>query len=114
MDRGHCLAAARYIEMNPVRAKLAAEPTAYPWSSARAHVTGVPDALVGESSLTQEVGDWKMFLDEEPSAATVEALRRHERTGRPLGSEGFVEKLEGLIGRRLRPKKAGRPRKERN
>ncbi|MDZ7809396.1 MAG: hypothetical protein U5L11_03630 [Arhodomonas sp.] len=32
----------------------------------------------------------------------VHALRNHERTGRPLGSEPFVEKLEAVLGRTLK------------
>ncbi|MFZ1431218.1 MAG: hypothetical protein WAS21_31215 [Geminicoccaceae bacterium] len=36
------LAAVRYIELNPVRARLVATPEAWPWSSAKAHLTGQP------------------------------------------------------------------------
>ena len=32
---------------------------------------------------------------------------RHERSGRPLGSEGFVTRVERLLGRVLRPHKRG-------
>jgi hypothetical protein len=38
-------------------------------------------------------------------------LRRHEATGRPAGSERFVKRLEKVLGRVLRPQKAGRKRK---
>jgi len=37
MDEQYLLAAARYIELNPVRAKLTKNPEDYPWSSAAAH-----------------------------------------------------------------------------
>ena len=40
------LAAARYIELNPVRAKLTTNPGEYPWSSAGAHIEECDDALV--------------------------------------------------------------------
>src|SRR5690606_23208677 len=39
----HTLAAARYIELNPVRAGLARTPATWPWSSARAHLKGRDD-----------------------------------------------------------------------
>ena len=45
MDERHLMAAARYVERNPVRAGLAARPEDWPWSSAAAHVAGKPDAL---------------------------------------------------------------------
>ena len=40
-----------------------------------------------------------------------EAIRKHENTGRLLGSETFITKLEKQLGRILHPKKGGRPRK---
>ena len=38
-------------------------------------------------------------------------MRLHGRTGRPLGSSTFVERLERIVGRALTPKKPGRKRK---
>jgi hypothetical protein len=35
-------------------------------------------------------------------------LRKHERTGRPLGNEGFIRKLEGILRMVLRKQKSGR------
>ena len=37
----------------------------------------------------------------------LQAQRRHERTGRPLGSTAFVERLEGVLGRPLKKRKSG-------
>jgi len=47
--------------------------------------------------------------DEE--AAEMVQLRRATASGRPLGGEEFVERLEGTLGRKLNPKRAGQPRK---
>ena len=44
--RRHLLACMRYIEENPVRAGLAAQPGEYPWSSYRANALGEDDALL--------------------------------------------------------------------
>ena len=101
------LAAARYIELNPVRAGLAARPEDYRWSSARAHLRGEDDLLVRADALLTLVSDWAAHLAEETDEPTLEALRRHERTGRPLGSEEFVMDLEARLGRRLRPRRPG-------
>jgi putative transposase len=51
MDEAHLLAAARYIELNPVRAELVVSPRDYRWSSARAHLKGKDDCLVKVSPL---------------------------------------------------------------
>jgi putative transposase len=46
MDEQHLLAAVRYVERNPVRARLCARPEGWPWSTAAAHLAGRDDALV--------------------------------------------------------------------
>jgi len=107
MDEGYLLAAVRYIELNPVRARLVADPAAYPWSSARAHIEKRDDALVRVSPMLALVPDWDAFLKEEMQEQGYEKLRRHERTGRPLGSDVFIDRLEGQLGKRLRKKKTG-------
>jgi putative transposase len=106
MDESHLLATARYIEMNPVAAHLVQQPEEYPWSSARAHLAGEDDELVKVAPLLGILPDWRGFLrlslpDE------VDMIHRHERTGRPLGADGFVENLEKTLGRVLRPQKPG-------
>jgi putative transposase len=108
MDERHLLAAARYVELNPLRAGLARRAADWRWSSARAHLAGKDDALVAARPLLELVPDWKAFLGGGLGEEDLEALRRHARTGRPLGSERFVESLEARLGRRLRPGKRGR------
>jgi len=114
MDDEHLLAAARYIELNPVRAKIVRKPHRYPYSSARAHLEGRDDQLVTARPLLEMIGDWSRFLSSAVAAEEQESLRRHERTGRPLGSKRFVSKLERLLDRPLHPRKAGRPARGEN
>ena len=107
MDERYLLAAIRYIELNPVRAGLVTDPIAYPWSSARAHIENHDDVLVNVSPLLELVPDWKGFLKGGIQEKEYHKLRQHERTGRPLGSESFIDKLEVLLGIQLRKKKTG-------
>jgi putative transposase len=51
---------------------------------------------------------WNKFLDDYPRGPEIELLKRHERTGRPLGSKAFLKKVGTLLGRSLEPQKAGR------
>ena len=111
MDDDYLLAAARYIELNPVRARIVRKAHRYRYSSARAHVEGRADPLLSGSPLTKMIDDWASFLAAGTDPQEQERLRRHERTGRPLGSKRFVKKLEKALGRALRPQKGGRPRK---
>lgn len=106
-------AVARYIERNPLKAGLAARPEAYRWSSAKAHLTEVYDAVL--SSAAWLAPSEKAAYSEFVLAANDEMddkIRKATCTGRPFGSESFVENLEFQLNQRLRPKKAGRPRKE--
>ena len=46
MDEDHPMAAARYVALNPVRARLVERPWDWPWSSVRVHLEGRSDGLV--------------------------------------------------------------------
>ncbi len=114
MDESYVIAAARYIELNPLRAGLCTCPAEYRWSSAAAHLNGCIDSLVTVKPLLEMVPDWQGLLDSGFSEADTQALRRHERTGRPLGNESFIQHLEHKLGRNLAPQKGGRPKKAKN
>ena len=107
MDEAHLLAAARYIELNPVRAGLRRRPEAYAWSSARAHLAGRDDALARVGPLLKLVPDWRTFLADGHNEDEAQTLRSHERTGRPLGGKAFVTKLERQLDRTLAKRKPG-------
>ncbi|MFC1737266.1 hypothetical protein ACFL1X_14235 [Candidatus Hydrogenedentota bacterium] len=111
MDERHLLDAARYIELNPVRAGLVEGPAEYPWSSAKAHISGQDDPLVRVAALLELVPQWEEYLATPLDSEETETLRSHERTGRPVGDEDFVIALEERCGREIRKKKPGRPRK---
>lgn len=113
MDEEYLVACARYVELNPVRAKLARRPGDWRWSSAKAHLEARDDGIVSVAPLLDRVPDWPAFLAEDGGEATLRAVRRHGRTGRPLGSDRWLEKMEVLTGRALKPGKPGRPKKMR-
>ena len=50
---------------------------------------------------------WKEFLSIDVHEAEIELLRKRERTGRPLGDDSFIEKIELLLNRKLKPQKPG-------
>jgi len=49
----------------------------------------------------------RRFSAKAPIAEDSHSLRRHERTGRPLGSDAFVDDLERVLGRALKPRPPG-------
>ncbi len=106
MDETYLLAAARYIEMNPVAANIVKRPEEYRWSSAQAHLSAQDDQLTIVEPLLSMVGNWKDFLALS-SEEEMNTFRKHERTGRPLGRETFIDNLEEMQDRLLRPQKPG-------
>jgi len=103
----------RYIEQNPVRAKLVKRAEDYQWSSASAHVLDIKDDILSKEIWfnDREIKSYKEFLSK--GAKEINAtIRRATSTGRPLGSEGFIKKLEMILKRDLFPKKGGRPKKK--
>jgi putative transposase len=118
LDEEHFWTAMAYVERNPVRAKLVRRAWEYPWSSAAAHVGGAdPSPLLDLSVWARRMaagGDWRETLARPGDPETTAALRRNTATGRPLGSDRFLSKLETALNRRLRPLPVGRPRKKRS
>jgi putative transposase len=110
MDETWLIACARYVELNPVRARLARRPEEWPWSSARAHLGLAGDRLTETAALLDRVADWRALLDGGLEEAARDAIRAGERSGGPLGDDGFVERLERALGRAVRPRRQGRPR----
>jgi len=117
LDEVHTVAAMRYVEQNPVRAKMVRKPWRYRWSSASAHVGDKDGVAVLDVEAWRKDWDWsprrwRRMLEEGLGEQTVAHLRRQTHRGRPLGSDSFVSKLERRLGRRLRPLPIGRPRKK--
>ena len=100
--------AVRYVELNPVRARLCRAPWRWRWSSASAHVDGRSDDLVDVEPMLARVDDWRAYLASGLRSEEAGLLRGHERTGRPLGSLAFLKRIEGKLGRFVRKKPAGR------
>lgn len=112
LEESHLLMAVRYVERNPVRVGIVSEAWEYPWSSAQTHVNGSGDIILeGDNLLRDMVNQWEEFLQEEDDPKKIGYLRRNTKVGRPVGSESFVKRIEGLLLRVIRPKKTGRPRK---
>ncbi len=115
LDGRHLLAAARYIERNPVRAGLVKTAEAWKWSSASAHCDGVGGAFDLDLGKLWDIidvkqGEWKEFLKRDESYLEVSDIRGYTHTGRPLGNGRFIEKLEHELGRTLRASSVGRPK----
>ncbi|HLX60526.1 MAG TPA: transposase [Planctomycetota bacterium] len=111
LDEPHVWAAVRYVERNPVRARIVRQAENYAWSSAAAHCGQCEDPMLSAEFPPRGVlKDWSEFLKSEDDAQTDE-IRRNTHTGRPCGGTEFAERLEKMLGRVLQPQRAGRKKK---
>jgi putative transposase len=114
LDGRHLWLAMRYVELNPVRARLCRLAWRYAWSSASAHTDEAAQSDLLKLSWWYEQFSgktWRKELAEGLTEEEVARIRLRTHTGRPLGSDAFLSKLEVLLGRRVRPLPVGRPRK---
>ncbi|OIO74831.1 MAG: transposase [Elusimicrobia bacterium CG1_02_37_114] len=107
LDKRYLYSAMRYIELNPVRAGIVQKAEDYPWSSAREHIYKEKSLLLSDNFMLSEIKDWAGYLAEGNSDKDLNAFRKLSRTGRPLGDEDFVQKIETLTGRVLKKNKPG-------
>ena len=108
MDEDHLANAARYVSLNPVRARLVERARDWRWSSVGAHLAGEDDGLVKVAPLLERYGDFGAFLAEEKDDEVAwRRLRMSETSGRPLGSDAWLSAIETRTGRALRPQKRG-------
>ena len=115
LNGAHLLAAVRYVERNPVRVRLVKRASDYKWSSAKSHSVLGASAMIDTNQLfkyvdiTQE--KWKNFIEAMDKPEDILEIRRNTMTGRPLGDDLFVQKLEKKFNIRLHALAHGRPRK---
>ncbi len=115
LDGRHLWLALKYVELNPVRARLCRRAWQYPWSTAGLHVDEKAESelLNLPRWYKQTTADeWRKELAEGLTDEEVARIRLRTHTGRPLGSDGFVSKLEAVLGRRVRSLPVGRPKKD--
>jgi putative transposase len=108
----------RYIELNPVRAKIIKDPKDYKWSSYRLK-TGQNDTylLLDRDPLYIDMGkddaqrqaNYKKWIMESIPQGEWDFIRKAANKGTVFGNIQFKEKLEKLLGRRLDIRDRGRP-----
>lgn len=116
LDLEYLWAAIRYVERNPVRARIVKSAEQYPWSSAAAHCQLTDDIVLTRKAIwlkqIDQIADWRIWLAEEDMPDKLDVLRRHTNKGLPCGSKSFVTKLEKLAGRTLQSRPPGRPKNQ--
>ncbi len=120
----------RYIELNPVRARMVEHPAAYPWSSYHGnagdinitlltphyshHITPLtPHALylaLGNTEAERKSVYQSLFLTH-LSGNTIQAIRDATNKAWALGDELFIEQVSNTLSRRAKPSPQGGDRR---
>jgi putative transposase len=116
----YLLTCMRYIELNPVRAKLVKHPRDYAWSSYHANALGEDDPLVTSQAYYRRLGKdakarqaaYRQLFRAKVSTADLTAIRDATNKAWVLGSDRFKRKVEAVSGRRATPLPKGRPTKQ--
>ena len=116
-EEDYVLACYRYIEMNPVRARMVEHPRQYRWSSYRANAEGassqliVPHAQYRALARTTDARRqaYRALFKAQLDPQIVKDIRAATNGNYALGSQRFHREVAAILGRRVTPSKAGRP-----
>lgn len=117
LDELHTMAAARYVERNPVRAGLVKKPWEWNWSSSPQYVNNLSDknSIIKLYDILKLINtspeQWKKFINMDDDKNEIEAIKKHTEAGRPLGNKNFIERLEEKFNKKLSIVFQGRPKK---
>jgi putative transposase len=109
----------RYIELNPVRARMTDDPSRYPWSSYHHNALGqlapliTPHeqcTLLASTPVTRQVA-YRALVHEYMEEKRLDDLRLHTQQQRAWGSQRFQQQIEALTQRAVGVRPRGRPSK---
>jgi putative transposase len=108
-DQTYLLVCHRYIEMNPVRARMVTHPALYQWSSYRGNAHGSADALLTPHPLLMELGSddasrasaYRGLFDEPLADTDIAHLRDATNYNFVFGSKEFARTMEEKLGRQV-------------
>jgi putative transposase len=107
-----------YIELNPVRARMVADPIEYGWSSRARNAFNRHDPLIHPHPAYLALGRtdeercsaYRTLAMENQSQDELDAIRAHLQSQHALSSDRFRTTIEAQLSRRPGPAKIGRPR----
>lgn len=116
-SEGYVLRCYRYIDLNPVRARMTDNPIAYAWSSASAHCSQRADVLLKPHPAYEALGAtsetrgeaYRCLLRETLSDDDLAAIRTYLQQQRALGRDDFRTMVEAKTRRFAGVRPAHRP-----
>jgi putative transposase len=107
---GHVLRLLRYIEANPLRARLVERAEDWRWSSLVIRKTGKPAGLLDHLPLDLP-RNWERIVASRWEDTELKTLRTCVVRGRPFGDDDWVDRTSGKLGLEFTLRRRGRPRR---
>lgn len=115
----YLLACSRYIELNPVRAKIVKHSKDYLWSSYGSKAEGRKNTLLDEDPVYKGLGktpkerqlNYKEWFRKSISEEELNLIRNATQKGGIFSNNEFFEKIAKLLGRNIVLRPRGRPKK---
>ncbi len=103
----------RYIELNPVKAKLVIRPENYRWSSYSENAGLSSSGIVDRHGFTKlgsvTFEGYREFVTQDTPSSEAEFISQRLESNRLTGGARFVKEIESRTGIRLEYKRPGRP-----
>jgi putative transposase len=115
----YLLTCMRYIELNPVRARMVKTPRDYRWSSYKSNAIGNYNPLLTHHNLYRSLGidtksrlaAYRSLFDTYIDDGVLMDIRNCCQTGTPLGNKSFKEKVRQELKHKIGYERRGRPSK---
>ena len=115
-------ACCRYIELNPVRARVVVNPADYKWSSFNCLAHGKSDPVVDQRPCYTSLGKngperqeaWKTYVYDTIADYQLKLIRDALQRGQVTGGDKFQQEISKKLGIRLSNKGPGIPKKVKN
>jgi putative transposase len=116
-DPRYVLGCYRYIELNPVRAGMVAQPSEYRWSSYHVNGNNEPSRLIRAHVDYQSLAAdallraerYRTLFSAHLDLGLIEQIRSATNGNFVLGNDRFRDEVERMLKRRVVPGRSGRP-----
>ncbi len=113
----YLLACTRYIELNPVRARMVTAAGDYAWSSYRQRM-GEEERWIDFDSAYLDLADnetdrrrqYAVYMDQNEPEKELSLMREALQRGQLTGNQRFVDEVEQIVGCRIERRRPGRPK----
>lgn len=118
-DGSYLLTCQRYIELNPVRARMVAAPGEYPYSSYAYHAFGTEDATITAHACYLDLAvvpsarqqAYRELFHDLIDDELLTGIRKNTNACGVIGDSRFKEQVGAMLGRTVPTGKRGRPRR---